>query len=130
LASNFTTTAANTYQTVTAFEFPVTSGKTYIFRVVAGITQTGQGNVSVTGPTASVIRYGFTLANTVDANVRNNQTAYDLPAANKTLINGMMTGEGLIAATATGTVSIRLRSAATGGVTLLAGSIIEWQEVL
>jgi hypothetical protein len=130
LASNFTTTAGNTYQTVTAFEFPVTSGKTYIFRVTAGMTQTGQGNVSVTGPTASVIRYGFTLANTVDANVRNNQTGYDLPAANKSIINGMVTGEGLIAASANGTVSIRLRSATAGVVTLLAGSIIEWQEVL
>jgi hypothetical protein len=42
----------------------------------------------------------------------------------------MVTGEGLIAASANGTVSIRLRSATAGVVTLLAGSIIEWQEVL
>lgn len=130
LASDFSNAGTAGYEDVTSFSFPVTGGKTYKWRATLGFTATSQGNFTINGPAVTFNRYRFTTANTAAANIVSNQTAYNLPATNATILTGVSTADGIIKPSASGNVIIRVRGASIGGVTVLAGSNIEWEEIL
>jgi hypothetical protein len=130
LATNFSNVGTANYEDVTGLSFPVTANKVYKWRATLGYTNTANIQFAIDGPAVTFNRYRFTTAGTTTANAVNNQSAYNLPAGTVAATNGVSTADGLIRPSANGTVIIRARSASVGGVTVLAGSIIEWEEVL
>ena len=130
LATDISNTGTSGYEDVTGLSFAVTSGKTYKWRATIGYTNTANILFSINGPTATFNRYRFTSAATSNTNLVSNQSAYNTPNTLAAAVSGVSTSDGLIKPSANGTVIIRFRSASVGGLTVLAGSIIEWEEVL
>jgi hypothetical protein len=130
LGSNFSNVGTANYEDVTGLSFPVTANKVYKWRATLGYTNTANIQFAIDGPAVTFNRYRFTTAGTTTSNAVNNQSAYNLPAGTVAATNGVSTADGLIRPSASGTVIIRARSASVGGVTVLAGSIVEWEEVL
>lgn len=130
LGTNFSNVGTANYEDVTGLSFPVTANKVYKWRATLGYTNTANIQFSLDGPAVTFNRYRFTSAGTTTANIVNNQSAYNLPAGTSAATNGVSTADGLIRPSISGTVIIRARSASVGGVTVLAGSILEWEEVL
>jgi hypothetical protein len=125
--SNATSTG---YEDVTGLSFAVTAGKTYKWRATLGYTNTANIQLSINGPAVTFNRYRFTTAATTTSNFPSNQTTYNNPNSTIAAISGVSTADGLIKPSANGTVILRFRCASIGGFTILAGSIIEWEEVL
>ena len=130
LGTNFSNVGTANYEDVTGLSFPVTANKVYKWRATLGYTNTANIQFSLDGPAVTFNRYRFTSAGTTTANIVNNQSAYNLPAGTSAATNGVSTADGLIRPSISGTVIIRARSASVGGVTVLAGSMLEWEEVL
>jgi hypothetical protein len=130
LASNISNAGTANYEDVTGLSFPVVANKVYKWRATVGYTNTANINFSIDGPAVTFNRYRFTSAGTTTGNVVNNQTIYNSPSGTVAATNGVSTADGLIRPSANGTVQVRFRSAAVGGITALAGSVIEWEEVL
>lgn len=130
LAADWSNTGTAGYEDVTGFSFAVTNGKTYKWRSTIAITQAATGAVAINGPTVTFNRYRFTYPSGASSNAVGNYTTYNQPTVNTTLANGVVTSDGIFKASANGTLIIRGRSSSIGGLTILAGSIIEWEEVL
>jgi len=130
LGANFSNAGTANYEDVTGLSFPVTANKVYKWRATLGYTNTANIQFSIDGPAVTFNRYRFTSAGTSTSNIVNNQSSYNNPNSTSAAVNGVSTADGLIRPSASGTVIIRARSASIGGVTVLAGSIIEWEEVL
>jgi len=118
------------YEDVTGLSFAVTSGKTYKWRATLGFTNTANIQFSINGPAVTFNRYRFTSAATTTTNFASNQTNYNTPNSTVAAISGVSTADGIIKPSANGTVIVRMRCASIGGLAILAGSIIEWEEVL
>jgi hypothetical protein len=130
LASNISNAGTANYEDVTGLSFPVTANKVYKWRATIAYTNTANIAFALDGPAVTFNRYRFTTASTSTANLVNNQSAYNLPAGTSAAVNGVSTADGIIRPSANGTVVVRFRSASVGGLTVLAGSVIEWEEVL
>jgi len=122
-------TSGTAYVDVTGLSFAVTAGRTYKWRATVPYTSTSNINFSINGPAVTFNRYRFASANTATGNNVNNATTYDAGVA-VTAVNGVATADGVIRPSANGTVIVRMRSSVSGGLTALAGSIIEFEEVL
>ena len=125
--SNATSTG---YEDATGLSFAVTAGKTYKWRATLAYTNSANIQLSINGPAVTFNRYRFTTAATTTSNFPSNQTTYNNPNSTIAAISGVSTADGLIKPSANGTVILRFRCASIGGFTILAGSIIEWEEVL
>jgi hypothetical protein len=130
LANDFTNATSTGYEDVTGLSFAVTAGKVYKWRATIGFTNSANIQFSINGPAVTFNRYRFTTAATSTSSFASNQTTYNNPNSTTAATSGMSTSDGLIKPSANGTVIIRVRSASIGGLTVLAGSIIEWEEVL
>jgi len=130
LGTNFSNAGTASYEDVTGLSFPVTANKVYKWRATLGYSNTANIQFSIDGPAVTFNRYRFTSAATTTTNFASNQTSYNNPNSTVAAVSGVSTADGLIRPSASGTVIIRARSASIGGVTVLAGSIIEWEEVL
>jgi hypothetical protein len=130
LGTNFSNVGTANYEDVTGLSFPVTANKVYKWRATLGYTNTANIQFAIDGPAVTFNRYRFTTAGTSTSNIVNNQSSYNNPNSTSAAVNGVSTADGLIRPSVSGTVIIRARSASVGGVTVLAGSIIEWEEVL
>jgi hypothetical protein len=122
-------TSGTAYVDVTGLSFAVTANKTYKWRATVPYTSTSNINFSINGPAVTFNRYRFASANTATGNNVNNATTYDAGLA-VAAVNGVATADGVIRPSANGTVIVRMRSSVSGGLTALAGSIIEFEEVL
>jgi len=125
--SNATSTG---YEDATGLSFAVTAGKTYKWRATLAYTNSANIQLSINGPAVTFNRYRFTSAATSTANLVSNQTTYNNPNSTAAAVSGVSTADGIIKPSANGTVIVRYRCASIGGLTILAGSIIEWEEVL
>jgi len=130
LGADITNATLTGYEDVTGLSFAVTAGKTYKWRATLGYTNTANIQLSINGPAVTFNRYRFTTASTTTSNFPSNQTTYNNPNSTIAAISGVSTADGLIKPSANGTVILRFRCASIGGFTILAGSIIEWEEVL
>lgn len=131
LAATFTTVGTG-FETVTDLSFAVTANKTYKWRATLNhFNATSASTFSITGPASPTFNvYRFTASNAATTNTVFNGTAYDTGTNSAFSSNGVTTADGMIRVISNGTVSIRIRSAAGGGISLRAGSIIEFEEVL
>jgi hypothetical protein len=130
LGADITNATSTGYEDVTGLSFAVTSGKTYKWRATLGFTNTANIQFSINGPAVTFNRYRFTSAATTTTNFASNQTNYNTPNSTVAAISGVSTADGIIKPSANGTVIVRMRCASIGGLAILAGSIIEWEEVL
>jgi len=130
LGTDITNATSTGYEDVTGLSFAVTSGKTYKWRATLGYTNSANIQFAINGPAVTFNRYRFTSAATSTSNLVSNQTTYNNPNSTAAAVSGVSTADGIIKPSANGTVIVRFRSASIGGLTVLAGSIIEWEEVL
>jgi hypothetical protein len=130
LGADITNATSTGYEDVTGLSFAVTAGKTYKWRATLGYTNSANIQFSINGPAVTFNRYRFTSAATSTGNLVNNQTTYNNPNSTTAAVSGVSTADGIIKPSANGTVIVRYRCASIGGLTVLAGSIIEWEEVL
>lgn len=131
LATDFTT-VGTAFQNVTALGFPVTAGKTYKWRATILIigTVTTNGTLSTFGPSGTST-YRFTGGAGVSTNnINNGSSNNQLNAQSVALVLRMATADGIYSATASGTVGVSVQSSVAAAITLKAGSIIEYDEVL
>lgn len=131
LATDYVT-VGSAFQNVTGLSFAVTAGKTYKWRatIVIIATATTNGTLSTFGP-AGTTTYRFTVGSGVTTNTVNNGTSNNQTNAQAiSLLQRMATADGIYNATASGTVGISVVSNTAGAITLKAGSIIEYDEVL
>jgi hypothetical protein len=131
LATDFVTVGTS-FQNVTGLSFAVTAGKTYKWRATILMigTATTNGTLSTFGP-AGTTTYRFTgglgvSTNNVNNGITNNQTN----SQSISLALRIATADGIYIATATGTVGISVVSTVAAAITLKAGSIIEYDEVI
>ena len=130
LAATFTTVGTG-FESVTDLSFAVTANKTYKWRATIAFTATSGSTFSLTGPASPTFNvYRFTASNAATTNAVFNAAAYDTGTNAAMSSNGICTADGVIRPTANGTVTVRVRSASGGGLSLRAGSIIEFEEVL
>jgi hypothetical protein len=130
LGADITNATSTGYEDVTGLSFAVTAGKTYKWRATLGYTNSANIQLSINGPAVTFNRYRFTSAATSTGNLVSNQTTYNNPNSTAAAVSGVSTADGIIKPSANGTVIVRYRCASIGGLTVLAGSIIEWEEVL
>ena len=130
LGTDITNATSTGYEDVTGLSFAVTSGKTYKWRATLGYTNSANIQFAINGPAVTFNRYRFTSAATSTGNLVSNQTTYNNPNSTTAAVSGVSTADGIIKPSANGTVIVRYRCASIGGLTVLAGSIIEWEEVL
>jgi hypothetical protein len=130
LGADITNATSTGYEDVTGLSFAVTAGKTYKWRATLGYTNSANIQFAINGPAVTFNRYRFTSAATSTGNLVSNQTTYNNPNSTAAAVSGVSTADGIIKPSANGTVIVRYRCASIGGLTVLAGSIIEWEEVL
>jgi hypothetical protein len=120
-----------TFEDVTSLSFAVTANKTYKWRATIsfGITS-GTAMFSSNGPATSINNARFTMATGATANTISNQTTYDSGTNVAVTSNGLCTADGIVRVTASGTWTIRFRCSIAGNLTVRAGSIVEFEEVL
>lgn len=126
------TNVGTAFENVTELSFAVTANKTYRWSATISFTVvTGFIMFSTNGPTASFTTSRFMWSSTtVTTNTITNQVAYDSGTNAVAASNSVCTGEGLFRVTASGTWTIRFRCANAASLTVRAGSIVEYQEVL
>jgi len=130
IGTDITNATSTGYEDVTGLSFAVTAGKTYKWRATLGYTNSANIQFAINGPAVTFNRYRFTSAATSTGNLVSNQTTYNNPNSTAAAVSGVSTADGIIKPSANGTVIVRYRCASIGGLTVLAGSIIEWEEVL
>lgn len=119
------------FESLTDLSFAVSANKTYKWRATLTYTASAAITFSLTGPaTPTFNNYRFTVSNSATTNTVFNATAYDTGTNAAASSNGLCTADGIIRPTASGTVTIRIRCATAGAMTVRAGSIIEFEEVL
>jgi hypothetical protein len=120
-----------TYEDIPALSFPVTANKTYKWRATISWTATAQYFASTNGPANSFTTARFTLATGATTNGVTNQTTYDATGTNVFgTSSGLITADGIFRVTASGTWALRFRCQTAGAMTIRAGSVLEYQEVL
>jgi hypothetical protein len=126
------TNVGTTFENVTELSFAVTANKTYRWSATISFTVvTGFIMFSTNGPTASFATSRFMWSSTtVTTNTITNQVAYDSGTNAVAASNAVCTGDGLFRVTASGTWTIRFRCASAASLTVRAGSLVEYQEVL
>jgi hypothetical protein len=129
LGSNFTN-VGTAYEDVTGLSFAVTANKTYKWRATLSYAATATMIVSSNGPTTSLNNARFTTSLAATTNAISNQTAYDAGAVTPVSNNGLVTADGIFRVTASGTWILRVRCSSAAGMTVRAGSVIEYTEVL
>ena len=131
LGSNLSNTGTG-FEDITGMSFAVTANKTYKWRATISYAVTGGAQITLAcnGPTASINNYRFTTTFNVTTNAITNQAAYDSGTNATVSANGISTSDGIVRVTAGGTFILRMRCATAGALTIRAGSIIEFEEVL
>ena len=125
------TNVGTSFEDVTALSFAVTTNKTYKWRTtISYAVTTGVSMFSTNGPATSINNARFTIATTATANTISNQVAYDAGANVAFSGNGLATADGIFRVTANGTWTIRFRNSIAASLTVRAGSILEYEEVL
>ena len=142
LSTDYTVTSAvaNTYEDVTGFTFPIATTGTYWYRIstIMAVALTNRlGSIAINGPTASYLgqtTYILTGNNNI---AYSTTTAYNLPAtamasSTSALTRATIILEGMLTATATGTVQVRASpsNAIASSVTVRAGSTLQYYKVL
>ena len=119
------------FEDVTGLSFAVTANKTYKWRATIsfGIVS-GSAMFSSNGPATSINNARFTMATAATTNSISNQTTYDSGANVAITSNGLVTADGIVRVTASGTWTIRFRCSIAGNLTARAGSVLEYAEVL
>jgi hypothetical protein len=130
LASNVVN-VGTAFEDVTGLSFAVTANKTYKWRATIsfGITS-GTAMISTNGPTATLNNARFTQATSATANAISNQVTYDSGTNVVVTSNGLTTADGIFRVSASGTWIIRFRCSIAGNLTIRAGSVLEYSEVL
>jgi hypothetical protein len=118
------------FEDVTGLSFAVTAGKTYKWRATLAFFATAQYFASTNGPANAFTNARFTLATGATANAVSNQNVYDTGTNVFGASNGLITADGIFRVTASGTWTIRFRGASAGALTIRAGSVLEYSEVL
>jgi hypothetical protein len=120
------------FEDVTALSFAVTANKTYKWRATLSYALTGGATItfSSNGPTTSLNNARFTTTLALTTNTISNQASYDAGTNATASANGLSTADGIFRVTASGTWTVRFRCSAAGALTVRAGSIIEFEEVL
>jgi hypothetical protein len=118
------------FEDVTGLSFAVTAGKTYKWRATLTYAATAGITFSSNGPTASLNNARFTTSLAATTNAVSNQTTYDAGTNAAGAANGLSTADGIFRVTASGTWTIRFRCATAGLLTVRAGSVLEYTEVL
>lgn len=131
LGSNLSN-VGTTFEDITGMSFAVTANKTYKWRATLSYAVTGGAAITLScnGPTTSINNYRFTTTFNVTTNAVTNQAAYDSGTNAVVSNNGISTSDGIVRVTAGGTFTLRMRCATAGALTIRAGSIIEFEEVL
>jgi hypothetical protein len=129
VASNVTNVGTG-FEDVTGLSFTTAANKTYKWRATISFTATAAITFSSNGPTASINNARFTTSLAATTNAVSNQTAYDSGTNAAAAGNGLCTADGIVRTTAAGTFIIRIRCATAALLTVRAGSIIEFEEVL
>jgi hypothetical protein len=129
LGSNVTNVGTG-FEDVTGLSFAVTANKTYKWRATLSYAATATITVSSNGPTASLNNARFTTSLGATTNAITNQAAYDAGANAPVSNNGLVTADGIFRVTASGTWIIRFRCSAAAAMTVRAGSVLEYTEVL
>jgi hypothetical protein len=131
VASTNVVNVGTTYENITGLSFAVTANKTYKWRATLAFLATSQYFASTNGPTTSFMNARFTLATGATTNGISNQGAYDATGTNVFgTSNGLITADGIFRVTASGTWTLRFRGQVAGNVTIRAGSVLEYTEVL
>ena len=118
------------FEDVTGLSFAVTANKTYKWRATISYAATAAITFSSNGPTASLNNARFTTSLGATTNAVSNQTTYDGGTNAAGAANGLSTADGIFRVTASGTWTIRFRCATAGLLTVRAGSVLEYTEVL
>jgi hypothetical protein len=130
LASNINNVGTN-FEDITGLSFAVTAGKTYRWRATISFAMpTGTYAFSTNGPTATLITNRFTIATGGGTTTPSNQGLYNTGTNVTGSSSGLAIGEGIFAVSASGTFVMRFRASVAGNLTIRAGSVIEYQEVL
>ena len=120
-----------TFEDVTGLSFAVTANKTYKWRATISYSvSTGLIMFSSNGPATSLNNARFTMGSSATANAVSNQAAYDQGTNVAVTNNALATADGIFRVTASGTWTIRFRCSVAASLTVRAGSIIEFEEVL
>ena len=138
LGSDFTVVAGSnvvnvgtTFEDVTGLSFAVTANKTYKWRATISFgLVSGTAMFSSNGPATSINNARFTMATAATTNTISNQTTYDTGTNVAITSNGLCTADGIVRVTASGTWTIRFRCSVGGNLTVRAGSVLEYAEVL
>lgn len=134
-----TNATANTYEDVTGFTFPISSTGTYWYRINALLSVSVSnrlGSIAISGPTTSTLAQSTYVLNGNTSLVYSTVNAYNNPvaaiaSATPVITRSTLILEGILTATATGTVQVRHSSSAAGGtLTTKAGSSIQYYKVL
>ena len=138
VGTDFTVVAASNvvnvgtaFEDVTGLSFAVTANKTYKWRATISFgLVSGTAMFSSNGPATSINNARFTMATAATTNTISNQTAYDTGTNVAITSNGLCTADGIVRVTASGTWTIRFRCSVGGNLTVRAGSVLEYAEVL
>lgn len=129
---------ANSIADITGLSFPVLNGLRYRFRFtldwISAINTTG-ARFSINGPAITRLAYSSRYGLTATTETLNQLAAYDLPAAANAspanVAGNIAVIEGFIQPAADGNVIGRFASeVASSAITVKAGSMVEWKQVL
>lgn len=131
LSSNLVNVGTS-FEDITGLSFAVTAGKTYKWRATISYALTGGASItfSSNGPATSINNARFTTATALTTNTISNQAAYDAGGFVVASSNALSTADGIFRVTASGTWTIRMRCSVAGNLTIRAGSVLEYSEVL
>ena len=128
---SYAVTVGTTFEDVTGLSFAVSANKTYKWRATISFGATsGTYLFSSNGPTSSINNSRFTMTTGATTNGVSNQVTYDAGTNVTGSSNGLTTADGIVRVTASGTFIIRFRSSIAGALTVRAGSVLEYSEVL
>jgi hypothetical protein len=131
VAGSNVVTVGTTFEDVTGLSFAVTANKTYKWRATISFGATsGTYLFSSNGPATSINNARFTMTTGATTNGVSNQVTYDAGTNVTGSSNGLTTADGIVRVTASGTFVIRFRSSIAGALTVRAGSVLEYSEVL
>jgi len=120
-----------TFEDVTGLSFAVTAGKTYKWRATISFgVGSGTYMFSSNGPATTINNARFTITTGATANGVSNQVAYDTGTNVTGTSNGLATADGIVKVSASGTWTVRFRCSIAGNLTVRAGSVLEYSEVL
>jgi hypothetical protein len=119
------------FEDVTGLSFAVTAGKTYKWRATISFgVVSGTYLFSSNGPTTTINNARFTMTTGATTNGVSNQVTYDAGANVTGSSNGLTTADGIVKVSASGTWTIRFRCSIAANLTIRAGSVLEYSEVL